>query len=281
MLKTDNKWDVVTMGVIEYTSTSFDRMNPLKQDPKYLNIKWFNAMNAYLTKLDEEQLFALKAYTSHGDKLVNNHVRGTLDVHFTIRSFQKNKPAYIDRTFFPLFFPVLSLIHTFRKNRKAISFKPNDALKRLYAQFNRGTSYRSKWDRLPLNDRQQVYSNMLDAVVSLDPGFVVRAIDLLAKTIDTIVRNSPKTTEKMVLYRGDDNDQYFKRNTGDVFFKIKGLISTSLSKEVGMRFLRYKNMETSTMCCMNKITVLPGSRVLFLGGMSNWPDEMEFLLPRS
>jgi hypothetical protein len=85
----------------------------------------------------------------------------------------------------------------------------------------------------------------------------------------------------MIVYRGDKDDTYFNRNTGEVFFKNKGLISISLSYTKAFDFTEdvfSMGFSGGDICCMNEITILPGSRILFVGGVSSMPGEIEFIL---
>ena len=58
---------------IDLKSSNFDRMNPLideeaeKKFMEQLDIKWFNETNEYISKLDVDELFAMKAYTFYGE----------------------------------------------------------------------------------------------------------------------------------------------------------------------------------------------------------------------
>jgi hypothetical protein len=105
------------------------------------------------------------------------------------------------------------------------------------------------------------------------------AIDKLINIVDEVIDRSPPTRKKMIVYRGDRDDTYFNRNTGDIFFKNKGIISTTLSYNEAIRFTSEKvSYINSERCCMNEITVLPGSRILFIGGVSTLPQEIEFIL---
>jgi hypothetical protein len=38
------------------------------------------------------------------------------------------------------------------------------------------------------------------------------------------------------------------------------------------------NFSGGDICCTNEITILPGSKILFVGGVSSMPDEIEFIL---
>eukprot|EP00976_Prorocentrum_cordatum_P022826 466198-Prorocentrum_minimum.AAC.40 len=267
---------------IKQTSTNYDRMNPMTDDTAFLNmldLKWFKSTNAYLMSLNTEELFALKGYTGWGDSYVNSYVRSAFNHKQWLKDFTENK-HYFDKNksqnekyYFPLFFPLLSLFH----NRSAFLEETDAGIQYFVNKYSRGASWHDIWTKT--TNKSHDYWLLVENVVPLLKGDVImRAIQILSKTINDVINRAPATTRKMVLYRGTDSNNYFKRDTGNVFHKIKGFISTSLSQDAVDDFMGGYRGGSSVKCCLTKITVLPGSKLLFLGGLSHIPEEMEFVL---
>jgi hypothetical protein len=87
-------------------------------------------------------------------------------------------------------------------------------------------------------------------------------------TINRVFDESPVIGEPMILYRGVDLDK-----PGELKIYNKGFISTSLNKQMALIFSNIKKG-----CCLVKILVSPGSKILSLVSLSEVPDEAELLL---
>lgn len=89
----------------------------------------------------------------------------------------------------------------------------------------------------------------------------------IVNDLDTLFRKIPPLTEPLVVYRGKKYDVI---DNVDPTFP-----STSLFEEVAIDFTDKMNR-----CCLLKITVSPGSKILPLHGFSVTRDEYEILLDR-
>lgn len=257
--------------------TNLDRMNKLPTDEETTNaidMDWFLKLNRYIQGLTDEELFAVKGYTYHGDVLMNKYLRKTLNIDYYIKSFDLST-YYLN--YLPLFFPLLRMVFKYRTNLDTLVIykksQSNEYLKKILGLFKpNDTSYIRGWEAVSKTDKaEQIYIAILRIFQLFNKQVIEEAIKLLIHTLNDVINRSPSTTRKITLYRGDKNDDYFKVNTGKNFFKNKGFISTSLSP--------YKaGIFAGENCCMNEITVLPGSKCLFLMGVSTIPGEIEVLL---
>ena len=99
----------------------------------------------------------------------------------------------------------------------------------------------------------------------------------LSKIIDSLITQvaAPTTAELIVwrgIHRGDV--QFDKVGPGEELEILsRGIISTSLSKNVALRFAGKK-------CCLLKITIPPQFSALYVGFVSKF-DEKEVLLPHN
>lgn len=85
----------------------------------------------------------------------------------------------------------------------------------------------------------------------------------LVKDVRHVFSICPKTTKRMTLWRG-------LRSTPSLSYT--GFTSMSLDP---FHTLNY----TGNDCCLQKITLLPGTPLLFIGGLSSFKKEMECILP--
>jgi hypothetical protein len=96
-----------------------------------------------------------------------------------------------------------------------------------------------------------------------------------------IIGGCPKIKKKIVVYRGI-KDGYILNGAVDKFYKSNTFVSTSMKMTTAGRFRKKISKEMYTTpyasCCLNKITLLPGSRALFLAGLSCIPHELEVLI---
>lgn len=293
-----HKWipqDISLDGVVSISS-NYDRENGLIKDEDVYNtldMNWFKQINEYVKNLADYELFTIKAYTFHGDVLMNNYERGLFHAKLFSDRLEQFLNSYKTSTYFPLFFPLLEIfmrfgdgknIHELVLDEKKIAkeLKYSEKIKTLYRilkKYNsKDTSFLDIWEREKKNNSEKtLYTNVVDVSNIIRYELIEEAVSILSKSFDKIVRNSPATTKKMILYRGDKESTYFNKDTGNMFFRIKGFISTSLSYNTAVGFTKH-DMGSNNRCCINEITILPGSKLLFIMGVSTIPSELEFVL---
>lgn len=102
------------------------------------------------------------------------------------------------------------------------------------------------------------------------------AVKRKIRLINSMIRKNPKLRKKIVVYRGAEAMQPHWRHlqSGYVLeFTNKGLISTSLSKDVALSFV-----EDDDDCCLLVLTLPPGTAGLMVPD-SYFDYEKEFILP--
>lgn len=113
----------------------------------------------------------------------------------------------------------------------------------------------------PMSD---IYQQIIETIC---PNLTDQEIDEfiveLIKQIRHIFSICPKTTKKITLWRG-------LRTTPSLSYP--GFTSMSLNP---FHTLNY----TSGNCCLQKITILPRTPLLFIGGLSSFKNELECVLP--
>ena len=102
-----------------------------------------------------------------------------------------------------------------------------------------------------------------DACPLLTDEQIVDAVANLVRDIRHVFKKCPKTTRTMTLWRGlrsTPTDRY------------AGFTATSLNP---LHALHYAGEE----CCLQRITILPKTPLLFVGGLSSFKKELECVLP--
>jgi hypothetical protein len=106
---------------------------------------------------------------------------------------------------------------------------------------------------------------------NLKPIFWMKAIEMFTNDLNRIIKNSPPLRKKLVVFRGVKTD-YYLTGSKNKFYKNQGFVSTSLSYRLSRNFAGGK-------CCLKRIVLLPGTKCLFISGLSRFPNEIEILLP--
>jgi hypothetical protein len=99
---------------------------------------------------------------------------------------------------------------------------------------------------------------------------------MFSKDLNTIIKNSPPLKRQMVVFRGVKDDYYLKGHKNH-FYKNSGFVSTSLSYDKALIFSG-EDKANKAICCLKRIVLLPGTRVLYISGLSKFPQEMEILM---
>ena len=267
-----------------------------------LDIEWFNELNEYLKNLPKEDLINLHTYTYHGDKIVNNFLLSDDLITFVTKYIKNNinsRPSrYLDYSkniIWPLFIPFMKFVkkiskkynddinlvqtHIFKKVsnkdfsifKNTISLHPETGVIMNNINLPNG-SFETIAKRF-IKTNSITFSKYLDSLLLISfvkPEHLISIMKLYAESIQYVINNSPKTRKPMTLYRGVSNDYIFKQKKG-VFFKNKTFISSTVDYTVSQRF-------SGNSCCLTYISILPGSQLLWLSGLSRIPAESEFLI---
>ena len=243
-----------------------------------VNTDWFKEMNDYIKSLPKEDLFTVLGYTFHGDEWANNHMRGRFQ-QTQFYSGLKNIGQTWLSAYMPVFFQAKSILHKKNFAVSIYTFKDEPViLNKAHACDPRLTSKQfTVSEMLDLLNKEQdlpnssIYMALASMRFNLKPIFWMEAIELFAKDLNRIIMGSPQLKTKLVVFRGVKNDYYLKGSNNN-YYKNKGFVSTSLSYNLAKAF-------SGGICCLKRIVLLPGSRALFISGLSRFPTEIELLLP--
>lgn len=106
----------------------------------------------------------------------------------------------------------------------------------------------------------------------------VRILNTISK-LDYAFDKAPPTKQEITLYRGLELPYFTpdKRNKSRLLLNYRGrylgFISTSLDENAAETFARNK-------CCVLKIIVPPGTKLLYVASISEFAEEQEVVIPR-
>jgi hypothetical protein len=203
---------------------------------------WINSCNDYISNLSDIDRFTLYGYTFLGDKYVNSYLRNNLNTSDIIDDC---KDKWYRREYIPLFFDFL-LIHEPSSVKEYIK---SDGCK---IEF------------------KKMYFKYVDKIAKLSSGELIILVSNFNKRLSSILKNAPPLRQPMTLYRGSSTNYIDKELHGKPFVH-SGYISASVDNNVASRF-RGSN------CCLMVLTLLPGTRVLPMSGISRFNNEHEFLI---
>nr|QOI90371.1 hypothetical protein HWQ62_00234 [Pyramimonas orientalis virus] len=233
-----------------------------------IDMKWFNKLNQYIKELPYEQIFAMFAYTTIGDKLVNNYLRNGENNNYLkdfVSNFNSQKKNYKTVRYLPLFFPMLNIIKTNINNISKLLIDPEKEKEILQHKVLIMKDFEKN------KNKGELYVLICDIFPLFTYKTIVKCVELLIDTLNNTINGAPALTKKLVVYRGSADSYYFNTDLPNTMFRNKGFVSTSINKYSAEYF-------SNDDCCLAYITLLPGSKALLLEGVTNVTDEFEMLL---
>ena len=236
-------WDNFTQRYFDYKL----KLDVDGKDKEFVDYEWLNDCNVYIKKLQEIDKFRLYAYSFHGDRYVNNYLRGNLRPNELVNSMQQY--AKPNSVFNPLFFEYLDV------------YKKKDEFYK----------YRTPGQRLKFY--MECCASMY---INLGMKDLVKLVENYNKNLNRILKNAPPLRKAMTLFRGSTSN-YFQTVDKNKPFIHKGYMSATVDYNVALQ-PAFINHGSYTTCCMMVINALPGTRMLPMTGLSQINSEREFLM---
>ena len=236
-------WDNFTQRYFDYKL----KLDVDGKDKEFVDYEWLNECNVYIKKLPEIDKFRLYAYSFHGDRYVNNYLRGTL----RLKEFVSSMKQYFQTggIFNPLFFEYLDV------------YKKKDEF----------YNYKSPAQRL------KFYMECCKSIyLTLSSDDLVKLVENYNKNLNRILKNAPPLRKAMTLFRGTKS-RYFQTVEKNKPFIHKGYMSATVDYNVALN-PAFINHGSYTTCCLMVINALPGTRMLPMTGLSQINSEREFLM---
>ncbi len=265
------------------------RKSPYLEDEKHLeqaiDIKWMNAVNAYIQSLSNKDILTILAYTYHGDEMINDYLRnGVINM--------QDKAALVktwDDRGFPFFSQMLDHLNSINSSNpwfksasslyESAIHSRTDSLDKFVISVGRQLEAPPtfhtfaallKW----LHTSSTTLANKYYAIMYLatrtdlfDTAFWESVMDLYVNDLNRIIDKTPPLTQELIVYRGIDNASYMVPDANKLY-KNNGFISTSFDMTVANRF--GKNIQ--------RIILMPGTRIFPISGVSHFNNEKEILL---
>jgi hypothetical protein len=237
-----------------------------------MDLDWLGEQQKYILGLPFRELYTVLGYTFVGDVMVNNYHRGKLTLEGIKRSFSDPLFRKYQR-FHPLFYAWMDELRTcsynpFREGAENEEVTFPHATKKTPQQVL--DMLRSS----PKYKPAEWYGYLLGMGEYHHLAFWKRVIKRYSKELQGVIQRAPRVKKTIVVYRGVKNDYYLQGTDGH-YYVNKGFVSTSLNIKQAMKFAERGLKNT---CCLKKITLLPGTKALFLMGISQFAGEMEVLL---
>lgn len=259
-------------------------VNMNKFEENFLDVEWFNEMNEYIGTFTNETLMLLHTYTWNGDVIVNSYLRNKLRYEDLMSEYHNKE--YKRKNLSPFFIPFNNVYYEVTQQFKNIKeiviemFEPT-ITEHKFQEYVTKNSYRGIVDKKTFQEIIAEYFSfevinyrnyLLNVVLVplLKKKYIMKLIQNYAESIQSMINDAPPTRKKMTLYRGLRKDYVSEKKQG-VFFKNEGFLSVTNKYSTTAGFM-------TSDCCFHYITILPGTRMLWMGGLSKVPREGEFLL---
>lgn len=265
-----NSYEILGSAPLQFGKTSATLTNYFNQYNKTyatqfqqdVDLNWLKNMNDYVKKLSTADYYCIKCYAEVGDKVINGILRKQhqpsakcFDVAFFGAKDVIMSPDFIAKKYITkdvtLNYMIPDILHKG-------DYKLEYILTFLHENAN-------------LLSHRDLYKSIYPLIKYLNKKFWTKCVHEYVIRVNKIIRDSPPVTKKMTVYRGVKNDYFLTHSKKGKFVNL-GFLSTSLSPQVANSFITGN-------CCLTKITLLPGTKALFIGGISGLPHELEVLLP--
>lgn len=278
----ENKQELYTDSVFEQVSTENYIFLPNQDKQARIRTDWLRKQNKYILSLSTEQLFNIYGYTHHGDEQVNNYLRGTFDEQVFKHYITNVKYAEdgIGIRYFPLFFSTLRFINMHYKHTNIVEMT-DQLLSRHFQSYKpvlKGQLLVVCHDAVSTTTKYRVIIEHIIKDINIDTW--KRILDIYGNSLEEVIRNAPRITEPMYLFRGVKTDYYLKNfmESRKRLFKPRSFVSTTSSIAVAEMFTAHTGTNVSE-CCFKRIFVPAGKSLLLVTGLSQH-EEAEFLLSK-
>lgn len=240
-----------------------------------LPIAWMKKQMKYIQSLSMYDVYTIRGYSFIGDTIANSTLVGT-------PKYANDHDDLYDA--FPFYFQVEKLVDTKQLdilnlcNEKTLNIKV-EFIKEAHEEdaiFKKSNTVQgcvkllaSKWSSMKRSVRFFFVSHLWEHFKNDVKHQVTMQF---IQDLDRILSKAPVLDTETTVYRGVRSDYYLTGAKNNIYQNV-GFVSTSIDVQNALDFL---NKEQS--CCLQKITMLPGTPVLMLMPISEFNFEKELLL---
>lgn len=213
---------------------------------------WLTKQKEWMRKLDSDDVVFLKGYTYQGDKVLNEYHRAK-----DKNGKAKFKLGLLDN--------VVSEMIAYE--HQWIEFIDESKLTEEEIEM---------WDNL--NNETSVYDvkKMIGSEYELCNSLFNKWIEFVDFEMNALFKSAPKTDTSLLVFRGVKGTSFLKKDQNNLF-QSKGYTSTSLDMKSAEMFANMYEADGAFLM----IRIPKGSRLIWLGDISRYPEEKEVLLPRN
>ena len=229
-----------------------------KQDFE-IDYDWFKEMDDYITKLSTYDAFTVLGYSYHSFNFINSYLIGNM----TEQSLNKllQDPLTYNTYYFPFYMQAFKLIDKQNIVNRDVNVNYKNKYKRV-------SEWISECKKLGLEKAYPIFMNIMQFFTY---EFWKKVMELVRTDFQRIIDNAPPVKKETVVYRGVKDD-YFMKGSEDNYYNNTSFVSCTFDPNHALKYLRNEQ------CCFKRITLLPGTKVLFISGLSCYPLELEIVI---
>jgi hypothetical protein len=217
---------------------------------------WFYEMDNYITNLSVRDAYTVLGYSNNSFNFINKYLLGLMKTHLDMIT----DTVWSTKNYFPFYIQAFHLLDEVGLINDVVVDISNKKLKV------------SEWCKhIQAVGAKEGYEYFIHVMKYFTFSFWEKTMKIFKDDFKRIISNAPPLKNKMNVYRGVTND-YFLKGAKDNYYKNTCFVSTSLDPRFALLYLREQQ------CCFKRITLLPGSKVLFISGLSLYPDELEIVI---
>ena len=240
--------DIIRSNKLQNDSlTTYYILVPKINNAQILYNNFISSSINYINNLSLLDQMTISGYTRSGDEIVNDYIRGEFNMDTINHHIYEYERYYPDLTIqFPFFQQIIEMYY------------PNEPI--------------------TLDLYVYVVDHLGFKVTLFDWEIIIQRY---IQDLKRILNNAPKLEFNMMLFRGLDSDYVYtyKEKTGNIYLDNREFKSASIDYTVANKFSYPKQpLGDETSCCVLRIFVPKGTRVLYINGVSNAPGEHEVLL---
>lgn len=238
-------------------------------------IDWIKKQMKYIKSLSMYDVYTLRGYSFIGDIIANSTLRQT-------PKYDGGKEAVHMKTLFPFYFQIEKMVDDgkslntlFEDNVLNTTIYFCGEAKNVHDGFASKKTikelidfYGKKWISLKRSVRFYIFSHCWKY---LKEDIKIQVVSVFIRDLSRIIDAAPPLSQAVTVFRGVAKDYYLKGLKNGVYQNV-GFVSSSLDINTAREFTALDGK-----CCLQRITVLQGTKAILLMPVSLIADEKEIL----
>lgn len=244
-----------------------------------IDMEWINATNRYVSNFSHRDIVTVAGYTHFSSRVVNEFIENTHSVDLLIKDLPTSP---IWSKILPFYNQCIDVFKEHKDNlAQFLTIGLHEKLTKervvpeLRASFNvLETICQNKISSLITmimtnnHPHEKIYTLLYNISPYLTLSFWKLVIKRYVDDLQNIVANAPKLTNSLVVYQVVQDQSLSTNNNSKRFHACKGFMKASLSLDYSLLYLQNIPPSELNTYCVQRITLLPGSKLLLLNGVS-------------